>query len=85
MNPSKANYQETAVSYYRTPEHRALRAELIERWKPWEQSTGPKTLAGKAKVSRNGFKGGERAVLRELRRAMSDAQEVVNTLAVASP
>ena len=28
------------MSYYRTPEHRAMRAELIRRWKPWEKSPG---------------------------------------------
>ena len=62
------------MSYYRTPEHRRLRAELIRRWRPWEHSTGPKTQEGKAKVSRNAFKGGTRAMLRELRRIL-DAQD----------
>ena len=62
------------MSYYRTPEHRRLRSELIRRWRPWEHSTGPKTQEGKAKVSRNAFKGGTRAMLRELRRIL-DAQD----------
>jgi hypothetical protein len=54
------------MSYYRTAEHRRLRAELIQRWKPWEHSTGPRTVAGKAKSSRNGYTGGARETLREL-------------------
>jgi hypothetical protein len=53
---SKANYQRAQMSYYRTPEHRQLRAELICKWKPWERSTGPKTPAGKARVARNSYK-----------------------------
>ena len=36
-----------------TPESRAKQAELIRTWKPWEQSTGPRTDAGKAVSSMN--------------------------------
>ena len=54
------------MSYYRTAEHRRLRAELIQRWKPWLLSTGPRTAEGKATSSRNGYKGGERNSLRAL-------------------
>ena len=49
-----------------TPERKARQAELIHNWQPWKQNTGPKTEAGKAKVSRNGWKGGQRAQLQEL-------------------
>lgn len=49
------------MSYYRTQEHRALRAMLIKRWKPWEQSTGPKTQEGKSQVSQNALKHGRRS------------------------
>ena len=58
------------MSYTRTPEHRALRAELIRRWKPWEKSTGPKTLEGKKKAAMRGFRGGERALMRRIARAL---------------
>ena len=58
------------MSYIRTPEHRALRAELIQRWKPWEQSTGPQTPEGKERAAMRGFKGGERKILRDLSRAI---------------
>ena len=68
------------MSYLRTPEHRRLRAKLIHRWKPWEQSTGPRTAAGKARVSRNGFKGGHRAMLRELRAALRKQGEALKRI-----
>ncbi len=42
-----------------TPERRALQAELIKNWRPWEHSTGPRTVAGKARVAQNAYKGGE--------------------------
>jgi len=53
-----------------TPERRLRQAKLIRNWKPWERSTGPKTDQGKAKVSGNAYKGGTRAVLRELARLL---------------
>lgn len=47
-----------------TPERRARQAELIKQWQPWKQSTGAKTAEGKARSSRNAFKGGFQAKLR---------------------
>jgi hypothetical protein len=58
------------MSYNRTPEHRKQQAERIRAWKPWEQSTGPRSPEGKATASRNAWKGGHRALLRELSRAL---------------
>lgn len=58
------------MSYYRTPEHRAKRAEMIKDWKPWEKSTGPKSDPGKAKSAMRGYKGGLRGVLRSLAREL---------------
>jgi hypothetical protein len=69
------NNQDTSMSYYRTAEHRRLRAELIQRWKPWEQSTGPRTAEGKATSARNGCRGGERQSLRALAKRL-DSLEV---------
>lgn len=37
-------------------ERKARQAELIRKWKPWEQSTGPKSVEGKARVSQNGYR-----------------------------
>lgn len=47
-------------------ERRQRQSEAIRRWKPWERSTGPRTAQGKARVSRNAWKGGERLMLRHL-------------------
>ena len=49
------------MSYRRTQEHRALRAALIKKWKPWEHSTGPKTKEGKLTAAKNAFKHGNRS------------------------
>jgi Putative transposase/Transposase zinc-binding domain len=53
-----------------TPERRARQSALIRSWRPWEKSTGPKTPAGRATVSRNAYKGSTREMLRELRRVL---------------
>ena len=68
------------MSYYRTDEHRRLRAELIQRWKPWEKSTGPKSAAGKATSAQNAYRGPTRAILRELRRALREQDETRHRL-----
>ena len=36
-----------------TPERRAKAAQAIHLWKPWEQSTGPRTDAGKTTAAMN--------------------------------
>lgn len=48
-----------------TQERRTQQAKTIQRWKPWQRATGPKSPEGKAKVSRNAFKGGQRPALRQ--------------------
>ena len=68
------------MSYYRTPEHRAMRAELIRRWKPWEKSTGPKSPEGKARSAMRGFKGGTREMLRELGRMLREQAEALKRI-----
>ena len=57
-----------------TPERQALQAEAVRRWKPWERSTGPRTADGKAKASRNAYKGSTRAMLRELARRLRELE-----------
>lgn len=49
-----------------TPEQRAQQSEKIRQWQPWARSTGARTAKGKAVSSRNAYKGGFRAVLREM-------------------
>lgn len=53
-----------------SPERRASQAERIRTWSPWKHSTGPRTAEGKARASRNAWRGGTRAVLRELARLL---------------
>lgn len=49
-----------------TPEQRAQQSAKIRQWQPWARSTGAQTLKGKAVSSRNAYKGGWRAELREM-------------------
>ena len=58
-----------------TLERRERQAELIRQWQPWKQSTGPQSVEGKARSSRNAYKGGVSQQLRalniELRRELA--------------
>ena len=67
-----------------TSERKAKQALAIQRWKPWQQATGPKTPKGKATVSRNAFKGGERPSLRHsntaLRRFFKDSKDFMGEM-----
>jgi hypothetical protein len=58
------------MSYFRTPEHRSRQSLAIRRWPPWEESTGPKSVEGKAKSARNSYQGGWRETLRKLARQL---------------
>ena len=60
-----------------TPERRARQAALIRTWKPWEQSTGPRTDEGKARTARNGYKGGMREKLLELGRILREQADAL--------
>jgi len=66
------------MSYLRTAEHRALRAQLNRQWKPWEHSTGPKTQEGKEKVSQNAYKGGWRQQFKELRALLKEQDKALS-------
>lgn len=63
-----------------TPERRARQSALIRSWRPWEQSTGPRTDEGKKIVAHNADKGGTRQLLRELRRALRDQAEALKNV-----
>ena len=58
-------------------ERRRRQAKLIHGWKPWRRSTGPRTAAGRARVSRNAYKGGTRQMLRALRRLLREHRNVL--------
>jgi hypothetical protein len=61
-----------------TPERRAKQSALIQTWKPWDKSTGARTPEGKAIASRNAFKGGFRAMMREMSALLRDQRECMN-------
>jgi hypothetical protein len=61
-----------------TPERRAKQAEAIRRWRPWDQSTGPKTETGKARVARNAYKGGQRVRQREHDRLSAEFKQAAH-------
>jgi hypothetical protein len=63
-----------------TSERRARQSAAIQQWRPWEHSTGPKSEEGKARVSRNAYKGGTRAILRDLARLLRRQAEALKRI-----
>ena len=55
-----------------TPERKAKQAAAIRHWKSWQRATGPKSVVGKAIVSRHAFKRARRTELRKLMRELSN-------------
>ena len=53
-----------------TPEARLKHAAAIRGWMPWTLATGPVTAAGKARSSRNAWKGGLRAKISNWHQAL---------------
>jgi hypothetical protein len=47
-----------------TDAQRAAQSAAIHAWQPWQHSTGAKSAAGKAIVSRNAYRGGTRPFVR---------------------
>ena len=63
-----------------TLERRQRQAAMIRNWKPWERSTGARTLAGKAKSAKNAIKHGMKSAAslaqwRELREFMTKCNQ----------
>lgn len=68
-----------------TPEERRKQSEAVQNWKPWKQSTGPKTESGKLAVCKNSYTHGFRSAdMQELRRVLRLQRDyvraVLNTL-----
>ena len=55
-----------------SPERKAKQSQAIRQWKPWEQSTGPKTKEGKSTVAGNAWRGGHREQLRALSKMVNE-------------
>lgn len=49
-----------------------MQTEKIKLWQPWKNSTGPKSSEGKARCSRNAYKGGIEVQLRQLRKELAN-------------
>ena len=63
-----------------TQERRQKQSEAIRTWKPWSNSTGPRTSRGKAEASQNAFKGGIRPLLRKLAKVLDSNQQALDEL-----
>ena len=52
-NRAKTNFWRHTMANGWTPERKARHAEAIRQWRPWEHSTGPRTIKGKAQAAHN--------------------------------
>ncbi|MBT3204308.1 MAG: hypothetical protein HOM14_19315 [Gammaproteobacteria bacterium] len=68
------------MSYSRTKATKELQSKLIHRWKPWKKSTGPKTAEGKARISMNAYKGGQRQSGREIARVLREQKRLLEDM-----
>jgi hypothetical protein len=67
-----------------TPERMRQQSQAIQRWKPWEKSTGPKTPEGKSRAARRGCKGAQRKELREYARLLRELDRELSRSEIAS-
>lgn len=63
-----------------TPERKAKQSELIQNWKPWDKSTGAKTIEGKAASSRNAYKGSTQSLMKVIASALRDYKQMLKML-----
>ena len=61
-----------------TPEAREKQSQAIRSWKPWTESTGPRTEDGKAISSANADKGGVRPYLRDVLKTLRRLEEALD-------
>lgn len=50
------------------------------QWQPWLKSTGARSEEGKARVSRNAFKGGFRVLLQDAARYLREQKQFINEI-----
>jgi hypothetical protein len=63
-----------------TPERKAKQSEHIQNWKPWDKSTGAKTIEGKAISSKNAYKGGSLSLMKVIASALRDYKQMLKML-----
>jgi hypothetical protein len=69
---SKTNFWRLKMANGWTLERRAKQSAAIRQWRPCENSTGPRTVDGKRRVSRNAYRGGHRAEFRKMMRQVRE-------------
>ena len=75
LKSCKTNFWRRKMAKGCTQGGRTRQAVLIQCWKPWQRSTGPRTSEGKARVVQNAYKGGTRSMLRALSRLLKDQEK----------
>lgn len=63
-----------------TSDQKQQQREVIQNWRPWEHSTGPRSNEGKARVSRNAYKGGLHSQLRAATKGINQILRIQKTL-----
>ncbi|MDA0813823.1 MAG: hypothetical protein O3C21_15710 [Verrucomicrobia bacterium] len=56
-----------------------MRLLILER-RPWEKSTGPRSVEGKAKASRNAYRGALRPAARDLVRQIGRCESLIKSI-----
>ena len=63
-----------------TEEQRKQQSLKIRQWQPWQHSTGATTIEGKAKASRNAYKGGVRQQLKALNQLLQSQKNSLSKI-----
>ena len=63
-----------------TPERRLQQSLKIQQWRPWDDSTGPRTSEGKAASSRNAYRGGLRSMLNGMSELLREQRGALDQL-----
>ena len=63
-----------------TEEQRKQQSLKIKQWQPWQHRKGAITIEGKAKVSRNAYKGGIRQQLIDINQLLRDQLNAIDQI-----